>query len=36
MLEVLHTVHPSALLIMDTCRKLWGVSSKNKNITGGR
>ena len=31
MLEVLHKVHPSALLMMDT----WGVSSKNKNITGG-
>ena len=34
-LEVLHRVHPSALLIMDTCRKLWGVSINNKNITVG-
>ena len=30
MLEVLHRVHPSALLMMDTCRNLWGVSSKKK------
>ena len=35
MLEVLHRVHPSALLMRDTWLKLWGVSSKNKNITGG-
>ena len=26
-LEVLHRVHPSALLMMDTCRKLWRVST---------
>ena len=35
MLEVLQRVHPSALLMMDTRRKLWGVSSKKKSITGG-
>ena len=34
-LEVLHRVHPSALLMMDTCRKLCRVSSKKANITGG-
>ena len=34
-LEVLHRVHPSALLMMDTCRKLCRVSSKKTNITGG-
>ena len=33
-LEVLHRVHPSALLMMHTCHKLWGVSSKKKTITG--
>ena len=33
-LEVLHRVHPSALLMMHTCHKLWGVSSKKKSITG--
>ena len=33
-LEVLHRVHRSALLIMHTCHKLWGVSSKKKTITG--
>ena len=33
-LEVLHWVHPSALLMMHTCHKLWGVSSKKKSITG--
>ena len=30
-----HRVHPLALLMMGTCRKLWRVSSENKNITGG-
>ena len=35
MLEVLHRVHPSALLLMDTCRDVWGLSSKNNNMTGG-
>ena len=34
-LEVLHRVHPSALLMIDTCRKLWAVSSKKRNITAG-
>ena len=34
MLEVLHRVHPSALLMMHTCDNLWGVSSKEKSITG--
>ena len=34
-LEVLHRVHPSALLMMDTCQKLCRVSSKKTNITGG-
>ena len=34
-LEVLHRVHPSALLMMHTFRNLWGVSSKRKSITGG-
>ena len=33
-LEVLHRVHPSALFMMHTCHKLWGVSSKKKSITG--
>ena len=33
-LEVLHRVHPSALLMMHTWNKLWGVSSKKKIITG--
>ena len=33
-LEVLHRVHPSALLMMHICHKLWGVSSKKKSITG--
>ena len=33
-LEVLHRVHPSALLMMHTCHKLWGVSSKKKSTTG--
>ena len=33
-LEVLHRVHPSALLMMHTCHNLWGVSSKKKSITG--
>ena len=28
-------MHPSALLLMDTFRSLWGVSSKKKNITAG-
>ena len=32
--KVLHRVHPSALLMMHTCHKLWGVSSKRKSITG--
>ena len=32
-MEVLHWVHPSALLMMHTCHKLWGVSSKQKSIT---
>ena len=35
MLEVLHTIHRSALLIMDTWLEQWEVSSKNKNITRG-
>ena len=35
MLEVLHRVHPSALLMMHTCRNLWGVSSKKRSITDG-
>ena len=26
-MEVLHRVHPSALLMMHTCCNLWGVSS---------
>ena len=30
MLEVLHRVHSSALLMMDTCRELWGVSSEKR------
>ena len=34
MWDVLHKVHPSALLMMHTCHKLWGVSSKKKSITG--
>ena len=34
MLAVLHSVHPSALLVRHTCHKLWGVSSKKKSITG--
>ena len=34
-LEVLHRVHPAALLMMHTCHKFWGVSSKKKSITGG-
>ena len=34
MLEELHRVHPSALLMMHTCQKLWAVSSKRKSITG--
>ena len=29
MLEVLHRVHPSALLMMDTWLQLWEVWSKN-------
>ena len=33
-LEVLHRVHPSALLTMHTCHNFWGVSSKKKSITG--
>ena len=33
-MEVLHRVHPSALLMMHTCHKLWGVSSKKQSITG--
>ena len=33
-LEVLHRVHTSALLMMHTGHKLWGVSSKQKSITG--
>ena len=33
-MEVLHGVHPSALLMMHTCHKLCGVSSKKKSITG--
>ena len=33
-LEVLHMVHPSALLMMHTCHKLWGVSSKKRSVTG--
>ena len=32
-MEVLHRVHPSALLMMHTCHNLWGVSSKKKSIT---
>ena len=32
--EALHRVHPSALLMMHTCHKLWEVSSKKKSITG--
>ena len=35
MLELLHRVHPSALLIMDTWLEQWEVSSINKNITSG-
>ena len=35
MLEVLHRVHHSALLMKDTCRKVWGVSSKQTSITRG-
>ena len=34
MLDVLHRVHASALLMMDTLEQ-WEVSSKNKNITDG-
>ena len=34
-LEVLHRVHLSALLMIDTCRKLCRVSSKKTNISGG-
>ena len=34
MLEVLHRVHPSALLMLHRCLKLWVVSSKKRNITG--
>ena len=34
MLEVLHRVHPSALFMIHTCHRLWGVSSKTKTITG--
>ena len=33
-LEVLHRVHPSGLLMMHTCHKFCGVSSKKKSITG--
>ena len=33
-LEVLQRVHPSALLMMHTCHRLWGVSTKKKTITG--
>ena len=33
-LEVLHRVHPSALLMMHTCHNQWGVSSKKRSITG--
>ena len=35
MWEVLHRVHPLALLMKDTWLKLWAVSSKKKNITDG-
>ena len=36
MLEVLHTIHPSTLLMMDTWLEQWEVSSKKKkNISGG-
>ena len=35
-MEVLHRVHPSALLMMHTCHNLWGVSSKRKSITGNK
>ena len=34
MFQMLHSVHPSALLMMHTCHTLWGVSSKKKSITG--
>ena len=32
--HTLEVLHPSASLMMDTCHKLWGVSSKTKSITG--
>ena len=32
-MEVFHRVHPSVLLMMHTCHRLWGVSSNKKSIT---
>ena len=35
MLDVLHSVHRSTLLMMDTWLERWELSTKTKNIIGG-
>ena len=35
MLEYLHRVHPTALLMIDTWLEEWEVSSTKRNPTGG-